>query len=210
MQNITITKDLVKFFEKYNLQITVFDNNYNIIMKYPKEAKSKSLNSHMKNVCFCIVHNNHLYRISNPRSVMNMKQTDDNDKEIKVYDTFALHKETTDTTKFTCFAKHPEQIQEMLCSHFEKEIASPTLIVQYNNDMKELLTYMLNEWNFEPRIISSDGTILDIVFYVNQQDCEFNIIIKGPELLGLTLGVLPVMKVTEYTTSVSNTIPNCS
>ena len=159
---IDTIQNMTEFFKKYSLKIVALDINYKVVYKFVPKSINKHINPR---VLYLLVHNNHCYRLnSNLKRLEQMEEP----KEDKIQESL----------KHFIFSKPIEvfsfinNINEINTLEFTESLVK----VYYNDNIKELLKYLLFKIKYEPVITMNAGQIAGIKIKIGKTD----VIITNP------------------------------
>ena len=79
VKNGLTVKDVVPFFEKFKLQLKVFNEIGKLIFKFIPDSPNKN-----EKVCYCLLKGNHIYTINNNKEKLRLKEVDDDDEDLLI------------------------------------------------------------------------------------------------------------------------------
>eukprot|EP00466_Bigelowiella_natans_P002722 jgi/Bigna1/130373/aug1.11_g5081 len=163
--NAIALAEIKKFFEKYKLGLTVYDNMHNLVDKFAPEKCNKHISPRNFRV---MVHNDHAYLLNHQIKELEQKkkEVEYNKYTLQVHDKYKFR--TIDEEKSNCF-KFIENLNDIV-SHI-KTVDDEWIKYFYCGDVRELLIEMINVHKYEPRIFFQHNRILSLSFRISNKLC---------------------------------------
>jgi hypothetical protein len=147
--------DMLPFFQKYDLQLRVYDDFMNPILIYnPRKI------SHHNKVLYCMVKGNHVYTLNSNLSVLAQKQQQEKDK-INIYASSSYYIRKDDTVAHYKMIEGIDDIVKIIRELKEDKPDNGTEIklIHKNNNLCELV-YDLKDAGYEPLVKYKAGHII--------------------------------------------------
>jgi hypothetical protein len=155
--------DILPFFEKFRLQVRVFDQFYKLVFKYDPPIR----NPHNK-VLYCLMDSNHIYTLNyNIKRLEQVQDVIELDYAISPSTDYRVKDEEEEKHKYHKMISSPNDFIKILKEHKEAKLESQIIyLVHQEDDLMGMLYELINE-GYKPQIKYETGRITHLILEFN-------------------------------------------